>query len=196
MSQFLTAFIALSALCVSVVTAFKEDIFPFRPQVVLDELILAPPSNPPYENVGLLLPLSYVNVGHGAGVIEGMTLKVEGQGGVKVYTPVAEVDFQEFISGKRFLHADNVLGAFNVFPLGSREAVRKYVLFTQELASKRYPYSPWRPGKHVFRLFIKHSARSSPEQMAIVEYEISQDVLTGYMTGKGASLAPGRELFV
>jgi hypothetical protein len=196
MSQFLTALISLAALCVSVVAAFKEDVFAFRPKVVLDEIVLAPPSNPPYENMALLIPLSFVNTGHGAGIIEGLTLKVEGQGAaVKAYTPVAEVDYVRFMSGKRMLHADNMLGAFNKFRVRSREAIRKSVLFTQEFTSKRYPYSPWSPGKHVFTLYIRHSGRRLPERTALVEYEISKDVLADYMSGKGGtSLAPDREL--
>ena len=197
LSQFLTALIAVAALCVSVVSAFKEDIFPFRARLVLDEIVLAPPSNPPYENVGLLLPLSFVNAGHGAGIIEGLTLKVEGHGATKLYTPVAEIDYEKFITGKRFLHSESMLGAFNVFPIGSREATRKCILFTQELESKRYPYSQWSPGKHVFTLYIKHSASEKPERAALAEYEVAKDVLEKYLTGKGGtSLAPRRELHV
>lgn len=196
MSQYLTALIAVAALCISVVSAFKEDIFPFRPHAVIGELVFAPPTNPPYENIAVLIPIAFVNNGYGSGVIEGLTLKIEPATGAKAYTPVAEVDYQKFISGKRVLHAENMLGAFNSFRLGSRDSLKKNVLFTQELNSPRYPYQDWSPGKHVFSLFIMHSGMNKPVKVGSVEYEISNHLLTSYRNGAGASLSPGRELVV
>ena len=65
MSQYLTAFIALAALVVSVVSAFKEDIFPFRPIVLFEEVLLAAPTGPPHDSPAILLPVVFVNKGHG-----------------------------------------------------------------------------------------------------------------------------------
>lgn len=41
-AQYIAVLISLLALVVSIVSAFKEDIFPFQPVVLLDEIILAP----------------------------------------------------------------------------------------------------------------------------------------------------------
>jgi hypothetical protein len=196
MSQYLTAFIALSALVVSVVSAFKEDIFPFRPMALFEEVVFAAPTGPSHDSPAILLPIAFVNRGHGSGVIEGLTLKVETGSKSKIYTPVAEADYSKFMSGKRALHAENILGAFNLFPLDGRESVKKYIVFSQEEKSERYPFSPWSPGKHVFRLFIKHTGTNSPVEAGIVANDISEKLLAEYKSGTSASLNPGRELRV
>ncbi len=196
MSQYLSAAISLAALLVSVVSAFKEDVFPFRPVAAVDEIILAPTTLPSHDSLALVVPITFVNTGYGAGLIEGLTIKVQGATGVKVYAPLAEVDFQKYISGKRALHADNIIGTFNVFRLGARESVKKYVLFSQQENSTRYPFNAWTPGSHEFVLYAKHSASAHPTVLASINYEISANVLSSYKSGVGASLCPDRELAV
>jgi hypothetical protein len=195
-SQYLSAFISLAALVISVVSAFKEDVFPFRPRALVDEVMLAPPTLPSHDSLALIVPVAFLNDGYGTGVIEGLTLKIEGEGGTKVYTPVAEIDYQKFISGKRALHAENLLGAFNLFRLGSRESMKKHILFSQEEHSQRYPFTQWKPGKYIFRLFAKHTGSASPVEISSVTHGLSQEVLGAYKKGMGASLSPGRELNV
>jgi hypothetical protein len=196
MSQYLTAFIALAALVVSVVSAFKEDIFPFRPLVLFEEMLLVAPTAPSHNSPAILCPIAFINKGYGSGVIEGLTLKVETETNAKIYTPVLEVDYQKLISGKRALHAENILGAFNFFALGSRESIKKHIVFSQEENSGRYPFSPWSPGKHVFRLFIKHTGSRAPVEVCSVTNDISEKLTTDYKAGTSASLNPSRELHV
>lgn len=112
-SQYIAVLISLVALIVSIVSAFKEDIFPFQPTVLLDEIIMAPPSGPSHDSVALVLPLTFINKGHGAGVVNMLALRVESADGLKLYTPLQQVDFEKYISGRRKLHAENVKGSFN-----------------------------------------------------------------------------------
>ncbi len=193
---YLTALISLSALAVSVVSAFKEDIFPFRPRVLLDELVLAVPTGSSHDSLSLLLPLIFVNEGYGAGVIEGLTLKVKCKKQTKIYTPLVEIDYSKYLTGKRALHAENVLGTFNMFPLESRKSLRKFILFTQEENSKRYPFNKWEAGDYEFRIFIKHTAFSVPMEAANLKYSITEELLSAYKAGQSTSLLPSRELDV
>jgi hypothetical protein len=195
-SQYLTAFIALAALVVSVVSAFKEDIFPFRPLVLFEEMLLVAPTASSHNSPAILLPIAFINKGYGSGVIEGLTLKVETEANAKIYTPVLEVDYQKLISGKRALHAENILGTFNLFALGGRESIKKHIVFSQEENSVRYPFSPWSPGKHVFRLFIKHTGSRAPVEVCRVTKEISEKLIADYKAGTSVSLNPSRELHV
>lgn len=196
MSQYLTAFISLAALTVSVVSAFKEDLFPFHPAALFEEIVLAATTAPSHDSPAILMPITFMNKGHGSGVIEGLTLKVELGESAKIYTPVVEVDLQKFMSGKHALHGENVLGAFNLFPIGARESMKKHIVFSQEETSKRYPFSSWTPGKYVFRLFAKHTGSRSPVDMGNIEMVISDKMLSEYKTGTSTSLAPTRELHV
>lgn len=196
MSQYLTALIALAALTVSVVSAFKEDLFPFRPRVLLDEVLFAPATGPTHDSPVIVLPIAFVNEGHGSGVIEGLTLKIEGSATAKIYTPVVEIDYPKFLSGKRALHGENLLGTFNSFQLGSQETIKKYLVFTQEGKSSRYPFSAWAPDKYQFRLFIKHTGIKAPVELATVAHQISATVLAEYKAGVGVSFCPSRELAV
>lgn len=196
MSQYLTAIISLAALIVSVVSAFKDDIFPFRPRVLFGEVVLTTHPGLPANSPTVLIPLAFINEGHGAGVIEGLTLKVESDKSVKIYTPVLKVDYQKFFSGKHTLHDENILGAFNFFPLGSRETLKKSIAFTQEEKSTRYPFSAWSPGPHVFRLYLKHSNLTSPIEVGAITKEIKSEMLTDYKAGLSISLSPTRELCV
>ena len=193
---YLSALISVAALVVSVLAAFKEDVFPFRPRALLDEITLAAPGPTNRLSPSILVPLAFVNEGYGSGIVEGLTLKVETGSNAKIYTPVAEVDYAKFITGRRAIHGDNMLGAFNVFPLGPRATVKKCILFAQEQASARYPFSDWAPGQHVFRLYMKHSAATTPAVVGEVTNQLSPELLASYQAGTSCSLSPGRELHV
>lgn len=53
LSQYLAVLISMLALIVSIVSAFKEDIFPFQPMVLFDEIIMAPTSGPSHNSIAL-----------------------------------------------------------------------------------------------------------------------------------------------
>ena len=142
------------------------------------------------------MPLAFVNEGYGSGIVEGLTLKIETGANAKIYNPVAEVDYAKYITGRRAVHADNMLGAFNVFSLGPRATVKKCILFTQESDSKQYPFTDWGPGQHIFRLYVKHSAAHASIMMGEATNQISPELLASYQGGASSSLSPGRELHV
>ena len=193
-ADYLSATISIAALVISLLAAFKEDIFPFRPKVFMDEIILAAPGMTDQVSPSIVLPIVFINEGHGSGVIQGLTLKVETTTSTMVYTPVAEIDQVKFITGKRGIHAENMLGAFNMFQMNSRGTVKRYILFTQEPASKRYPFSTWNPAQHVFRLYMKHSGSSIVVQACSSGHAITGKLLADYQAGTSASLSPDREL--
>lgn len=196
LSQYLIAFIALAALTVSVVSAFKDDVFPFRPRAFIDEIVFAIPSAPPLDNPILILPIVFFNDGYGSGVIEGLTLVIENQENTKIYIPVFEVDYQKFFSGKVALHGENILGTFSQFCLGSRESEKKHIAFSQAEKSQRSPYPPWSAGKYKFRLYMKHTSTQVPIEVATITQDVSTNVLTDYKNGMGTSLSFNRELHV
>ena len=197
LSQYIAVLISLLALIVSIVSAFKEDIFSFQPTVLFDEIIMAPPSGPSHESVALVLPLTFINKGHGAGVVNMLALRVESADGMKLYTPLQQVDFEKYISGRRKLHAENVKGSFNAFALGSRATLKMYVLFSQEEHSEKYPFSPWTSGTYKFRLFLNQAnGRLGREVACLGPMLITGELLSAYKAGVGNSLCPNRQITV
>lgn len=197
LSQYVAVLISLLALVVSIVSSFKEDIFPFQPSVLFDEIIMAPTSGPSHNSLALVLPLTFINKGNGAGVIHMLALCVESDEGTKLYTPIAQVDFQKYLSGKRKLHGENIVGSFNAFALGGKTTVKTYILFSQEQNSEEYPFSPWSAGNYTFRLFLNQSNGGRAQQASCIgPMQISVEMLSAYTAGVGSSLCPNRAISV
>jgi len=135
-SSWISAVIALAALLVSLISAFKDEIFPFQLSVLADEVIFAPPTAPSHDSPALILamfalsveflkvsvfsigyqyskillkvihincskdlfPLVFMNDGNGSGVVEALSIKIEGNNSTKVYTPIAEIDFGKYMT--------------------------------------------------------------------------------------------------
>lgn len=190
----ITVLIALVALIISILSGFKDTIFPFRLKVITDEIILAKPTAPSHDSFALVIPLTFINEGNGSGVIEGISIKVEGQNSTKIYTPIAEIDFGKFIVGKKALHAENIIGTYNSFPISGKSSAKKHILFTQEEKSKKYPFSSWEPDDYEFRIFIKTSRHKNPKEYISMDYKIMQETIDQYQKGSSISLSKNKEL--
>jgi hypothetical protein len=195
--QYIAIVISSLALTVSMVSAFKEDIFPFQPMVIFDEIIMAPTSAPSHDSIALVLPLTFINNGHGAGVVNMLALRVESADGMKLYTPLQQVDFEKYISGRRKLHSENIKGSFNAFALGSRATSKMYLLFSQEEGSEKYPFSSWTPGAYKFRLFLNRANGGLGQEVACLgPVQITADILSAYKAGDSTSFCPSRLIYV
>ena len=193
LSQYVAVLISLLALTVSIVSAFKEDIFSFQPVVLFDEIIMAPTSGPSHNSIALLLPLTFINTGHGAGVINMLAIRVESEHGIKLYTPLQQVDYEKYISGRRNLHAENIKGSFNAFALSGRATSKMHLLFSQEEGSLKYPFSTWSSGSYKFRLFLNRTNGQQGQEVACLgPMQITDAMLSGYKAGVGSSLCPSR----
>jgi hypothetical protein len=188
--------VSLAALCVSLVAAFKDQIFPFRPKYIVDEILLAAADSPRQDSPAIVLPLLVVNEGVGTGLISGLALKVEGAGRTRLYTPIAEIDFPKFISGRRRLHAENTIATFSPILVESVGHVRKHILFSQEPHSAKYPFSGWVAGNYTFKLYAASSATKEPREVASVGHTITADLLAQYANGQSSSLSSSREIDV
>jgi len=107
---------------------------------------------------------------------------------------VAEIDFGKFIAGKRALHAENIMGTFDPFPISGKSSIKKHILFTQEEKSKKYPFNIWNPDKYTFRIFIKESRHNKPEEYNSMTHEITKDILDTYQKGTNIVLSLSKEL--
>ena len=184
--------LAAVALSVSLVSAFKAELFDFGLRVVPGELTLAVPTSASHHSLAIIYTVSFINEGYGHGILEALALKIHGNDGVRLYTPVAEVDYQKFLQGKRRLHAENILGPFASFILRSREATKHHILLSQEENSEKYPFREWTGGKYRFELWAKTSADDRPRVIDSHDWTISQEMIDNYFLGQGATLVDQR----
>lgn len=188
--------VALVALCVSLVSAFKSHIFPYRPNYIVDEILLAAADSTRQDSPAVVLPLLVWNEGVGVGLISGLALKIEGGGHTRLYTPVAEIDFAKFLSGHKRLHADNTTGTFAPILVPGDGNVRRHIVFTQELHSEKYPFAGWVAGNYTFSLYAISSVRKEPCEVASVIHTVTAEQLAQYAQGTSLSMSSSREIDV
>jgi len=177
--------ISVVSLIVSLIAAFKSEFLNFNLSIINDEVIISTPDKKP-ENISLIVPISFVNEGYGNGIIEWIAIKIikEADDNIKLYTPIAEIDLQEFIQGKRKLHASNIKTGFSSFILSSKEAMKKHILFTQELDNKEYPLSAWEPGKYKFEIYVKINNIEKPKLLKSQTFEFTEEQFKDCLSGK------------
>ena len=180
--------ISAIALAISLVSAFKNELFDFTLRAIPGELTLAVPSMPSHRSFAIIYAVSFINEGYGHGIVEAVALKIHGLDGIRLYTPIAEVDYEKFLQGRRLLHAENIRGPLALFVLGSREAAKHFILFSQEEKDAKYPFKEWIPGKYRFEFWVKTSADTRAHSVDAHEWQITQDMIDKYFKGEGAVL--------
>lgn len=182
--------ISVLALLISLISAFKNELLPFELKVLAGDVLVAAPTSPSHASLPLVFPISFLNTGYAGGIVEAIAIKViDDQGNVKLYTPIAEIDFMQFIQGRRQLHADNIAGTFSAFPIHAKQSLKKHILFSQEEKSAKYPFNQWKPGKHKFELYLKASQWRKPKKLSQFECEINAKVLSEYARGTSTHIA-------
>lgn len=178
--------ISIVALITSLIGTFKNELFPFNFRLISGEVIFAVPTSPSHHSLQIVLALSFINDGYGQGVIEWTAVKIITEKSIKLYTPLAEIDFEKFLQGKRKLHGENIKGAFGPFTLSTREVVKKYILFSQEENNPKYPYSEWSEGDHKFEIWVKTSNNKKAGLENTFNQQIDKKMLDSYFSGTSA----------
>ena len=176
--------ISIIALSVSFLGVFKNEIFPFNLEIIIDDLIITADSgksNKKAKNIEFVLNVSFLNKGYAEGIIEKIFVKVLDDGGiVKFYRPTIEIDYIKYIQGKRRLHGDNVISQFSSFPLHSKQSLNKYLVF-QNLGHPKYPITPWKIGNYKFEVFVKTSYRKKAKLMKKLPFTLDEEGLNNYL---------------
>jgi hypothetical protein len=152
--------------------------------VLLDTIAFMHPANPP-DNLTIVLPMTIVNHGTRAAIVEWIVLRVSGPGAPKLYTPTMTVDFQSLIRGRRHLHADNTIGPFSVFAVGPGAEKQLAIVLTQEANRQDYQVSRWVAGRYEFALYVKYADRELPVLQRTLTHELDQIFLSEYASGNG-----------
>jgi len=181
--------ISILALIISIVSAFRDKIWPFELKVLAGDIAIVACGKigKITNNIPILFPLSFINLGYSEGIIEKIAFKrIDSQENVKIYIPLIEIDFVKLIRRQPpKIHADNMLDVFSLFSIQPKQSLKKYLVFTQELESKEYPFSDkWIPGKHNFELYIKTTEWKKPKKICEFEQPITAKAIQDYFKGK------------
>ena len=166
--------LALGALGVALMCAYRLRLLEFAPEVVCGDVIL-PRHSRVGNDVKFLLPLHFTNSGSAGGVVQWVALRVTVDGDTAnsaLFSPVAEVDMQRFLQAKRRLDEHNSADPFIGFPLEGKRAVAKFVLFDLAERGRARPLS-LRPGRYAFELFVMTSAGKGPKLERVFEHAIT-----------------------
>lgn len=172
--------VSLAALAVAVFAALRIRKLQFCPEVLGGDVIL-PRAGRTSARMRLLLPLHFTNAGHAGGVIEWVALRVTTQADADrpvLMSPVAEVDMQRFIQGRRCL-TEECIEPFTGFALDARRSASKFILFDVAERARCDPLG-LQPGRHYFELFVKASNARQPKLERSFAHVLEQKHLDDY----------------
>jgi hypothetical protein len=180
--------LSLLALIVSVLSSFKNELFPFRLSVYSNGLHLVTTAALPTRSgtsIGVLLPVTFINQGYAEGVVEYVALVIRTRkGGFKWdFLPVAEIDMKAFVQQNKGPNATNTLGFLVGFVLESKRALEKNILFAQKMQPDSSPLV-WQPDEYTFEIYVKTLGERKPRRLFAFRQEIRENTLRLLATGK------------
>ena len=171
--------VSILALMVSLLGTFRSEVFPFEVQVRWGTIVFPPPAP---NDLGIVLPLIFLNTGFADGVIDSVALLLRGaDGSVRKYVPVAELGEIGTLVGP--LHISHMERTFGPFALAAKESAVKRILFFQDQANTKYPMVVLGSGEYELELFAKHTGVKRPMSYGSIPVSVTQDVLDS--TGSG-----------
>jgi hypothetical protein len=171
--------LSLAALAIAVLALRRGRSIAFAPEILGGDVIL--PRSSTSGGIKFLLPLQFVNAGHGGGVVHWVALRLTVDGDTSrsmLLSPVAEVDMQSFLRAKRRLETENV-EPFTGFALDGKRALAKFVLFEPAEQARGAPLR-LRPGRYAFELFYRAAGMREPRRERSFEHVLEQKSLDQY----------------
>jgi hypothetical protein len=172
----LTIALSVIALFVSILSAFKNDIFPYNLQVFAEGLHLVKASAmPPSKGITIqvLLPVTFFNKGYGECFIKKVHLIVKplNLGGEFIFLPAVEIDMQAFMRQKIGINTSNTIGSFVGFLLDSKKGIVKNIVFTPQAGPDKHQFN-WIADSYTFEIHVLVEGEKKFKKY----YELKQDI--------------------
>ena len=179
--------ISIIALIFSIISSFKDELFPFRLLTFIDSLTLVatePMNKSPNKTIQVLLPITFYNRGYSEGVIQNIKLivKVENELTQFVFLPIIEIDMAAFMQQHKGINASNSLNVFAGFLLGGKRGVKKDIVFTPRIEDQTVTFG-WKPNTYHFELFVQIYGDEKYKKYATLNRKIGINSLTMLATG-------------
>ena len=157
--------------------------------LLIDSFVFPQPTAPSHDSLPLVLPMIFVNGGVRTALIEWVAAKIRTENHIKLYTPIALIDFKKLIQGRRALHAENIIGQFSEFPVLPGNVYELSVLLSQEDKNALYPFHPWRPGQHTIEVYVKYRDCDTAILQRSFDMDITPEVLQRFKAGESFVLS-------
>ena len=189
LSDALTLGISILAVIFTAVTAFKNELFPFRLSVFSDTLHLVTGklmSDPSKIAISVMLPITFFNRGYSEGIIETIKLIVKAEEGITSdFLPMMEIDMVAFVQQGKGINSSNMLGAFVGFLLEPKRAVKKFIVFIPKVGVG-IPIFNWSPDNYTFELYIQNYGDKKPKKYFELETKYRQKFFISIIFWKNA----------
>lgn len=157
--------------------------FSMQCDVVNDTIVFLPIEPQERKSFPIMLPLVFVNDGSRTSIIEWVAIKIITESAIKFYTPIAFIDYEKFIQGRRIVHSENIISQFSEFAILSKGAKEYCILFTQELNDTQYPFSNWVEGDYIFKIFVKYRDQEYAKVQKEFKMNVTNRLINDCMTG-------------
>jgi hypothetical protein len=154
--------------------------------ILVDTVIFAVTTAPSHNSPAIILPITFINHGVRTAIIEWVAIKIISEKSTKIYTPIALIDYEKFLQGKRALHAENVKSHFSEFALGTGLEKELHILFSQEESHSTFPFSLWETANHKFEIYVKYRDKDTPTLQRSLDVEVTNKLLQDYANGVSA----------
>lgn len=180
--------ISIVALIFSIISSFKDELFPFRLTTFIDGLFLVaakPMTQSTNVTVQVLLPITFFNRGYSEGVIQNIKLSVKAESETTLWSfmPILEVDMTAFMQQHKGLNASNIENVFVGFLLGGKRGIKKNILFTASTEEKNAIFE-WKPNIYRFELYIQIFGEDKMKKYATLHRNIGINSFTMLANGQ------------
>jgi len=187
----ITSCVAISALLFSVLSLFKEQLFPFQLKVVGRDVKLSKIIDIHKEiRYTLIVPIRFINTGFRTGVIDDFILIATDEKGLKRRLfSYCDIDASNVYQGKKRINQNIINTGSFPFSLTPGESVVRYPIFEQE-DSSGVPIAQWIPGKYAFTIKVKTLNSSKLKEYSTFELDIRKKALEDLDKGFDAYIRP------
>jgi len=185
--DFLPLILSFIATVVALASNFKNEIFPFQLQVLVNETLLIKHQGS-VSGDNLILTIVVLNTGYADGIIESFLLKITSERGKKLFFANQELDENLFLrllqgnclNGEEFSNQGlqtqiSIPPLYSNFPLHSKQSVKRHLVFTSGDTSSS---SFWKDDTYTFELYAKISQKKNFDKVAYFKHKIDNEMLS------------------
>jgi len=187
--DYLTLLIALFALLGSIFVGFRDKFEKFDISIISNQIILTNLGST-LDDIGIILPITFINKSYGNGVIEWFAIKVINTNDIlnpQQYEPQVEVDYPKFLTERKEgkVPAKSI---FTSFYMKQKESILKHILLSRKAGDENYPGKGWSIGKYKFEIYVKIAENDKPHLYETLEVNIDEKRYNSLLIGHPISI--------
>lgn len=174
--------ISVIALFISIISVFKNELFPYDLLVFIDNFHLISGGSFYSKDQKTIQPmptLTFYNRGYGECPMRNIQMIVKPLKGDVDYSfiPAFEIDMEDLIRQKKGINVSNAKNTFCGFILEPKKSIVKTIVFVP-LSSKDKPPFFWNEDKYKFEIYVQIHGEEKTRKFCEKEIDISKSILS------------------